>query len=137
MIHRQLGKRRSVKGAMSFARGPLFVFLITGPPGLASAGEFDRSTLRAAVAGPARCDGGGEGLGVLKDSGDCKRIRGYIAAGAQSGKAEPIGGRPSPFGKLEAPEFVGSVRSTGATIIDAPGAQDRFFLPPGSADVAR
>jgi hypothetical protein len=57
MIHRQLVKRRSVRRAMSFARGPLFAFLISSPPGLASAGEFDRSTLPAAVAGPARCDG--------------------------------------------------------------------------------
>ena len=99
----------------------LFAFLVASP----------------AVAGPARCDSGGEGLGVLKDSGACKRISGYIAAGAESGKAEQIGGRPSPFGKFEAPEFVGSVRSTGATIIDAPGAQDRFFLPPSSGEEAR
>ena len=123
---------------MSFAHGPLFAFLISSPSGLASAGEFDRSTLPAAVAGPARCDATSEGPGVvLKDSGDCKRIRGYIAAGAQSGKDEQFGGRPSPLGKLEAPEFVGSVRSTGATIVDAPEGKDRFFLPPGSGDEAR
>ena len=98
----------------------LFAFLIGSP----------------AVAGPARCDSG-QGLGVLKDSGACKRISGYIAAGARFGSDQEIGGRPSPFGRLDAPEFVGSVRASGATIIDAPSGQDRFYLPPGPGDEAR
>ena len=96
MIYRQLGKRRGVRGAMSFARGPLFAFLIGSPSGLASAGEFDRSTLPAAVASPARCDATSEGPGVLKDSGDCKRISGYIAAGARSGKMSKLAAAPPP-----------------------------------------
>jgi hypothetical protein len=121
MIHRQLGKQRGVRGGMSFACAALFASFICG----------------AAAAGPARCDSGGEGLVVLKDSGACKRITGYIAAGARFGTDEQIGGRPSPFGKLEAPEFVGSARSSSATIIDAPGGQERLFLPPGPSDEAR
>ena len=137
MIHRQLGERRKVKGAASFACAALFGFLIGGPLRPASAGEFDRSTLPAEVADPAQCDSGGEGLGVLKNSGDCRRISGYIAAGARLGTGDEIGGRPSPFGPLDAPEFVGGVRPSGAAIIDAPAGQDRLFLPPAPGDEAR
>jgi hypothetical protein len=137
MIHPQLGKRRGVRGVLSFAYAPLFAFLVGGPMGLARAGEFDRSTLPAAVAHPARCDGRNEGLGVLKDFGDCKRISGYIAAGARFGADEQIGGAPSPFGKLDAPEFVGAVRAAGAALIAVPAGLDRIFLPPSAADEAR
>jgi hypothetical protein len=137
MIQRQLGRRRRVKGAMSLACGPLFAFIIGGPSGPASAGEFDRSALPAAVAGPAQCEGSDEGADALKDAGDCKRISGYIAAGAAFGSDEQIGGRPLPFGPLNAPEFVGGVRASGVTIIDAPASQDRLFLPAGPGDEAR
>ncbi len=137
MIHRQLVKWRGVRGAISFACAPLFAFLIGSPTGLARAGEFDRSTLPAAVADPAQCDSQGAGQSVLKDSGDCKRISGYIAAGAQFGTDGQIGGRPSAFGSLDAPEFVGSVRPSAATVIDAPAGQDRLFPSPGSGDEAR
>ena len=136
MIYRQLGKRRGVRGAMSFACAPLFALLVGAPSELVSAGEFDRSTLPAAAADPAQCDSQGEGLG-LKDSGDCKRISGYIAAGARLGTDEQIGGHTSPFGPLDAPEFVGSVRPSRATVIDVPADQDRFFRSPGSGDEAR
>ena len=101
-----------------------------------SAGEFDRSTLPAAAADPAQCDSQGEGLG-LRDSGDCKRISGYIAAGARLGTDDQIGGHTSPFGPLDAPEFVGSMRPSRATVIDAPADQDRLFRSPGSGDEAR
>jgi len=137
MNHRQLGKRRRIKGAARVTCAGLFGFLIGGPSGPASAGEFDRSTLPAAVADPAQCDDEGEGPSLLKDSGDCKRISGYVAAGARLGTDERIGGRRSPFGPLDAPEFVGSVRASGATIIYAPAGQGRFFLPPGPGDEAR
>ena len=122
---------------MSFACALVFAFVMGGPPGLASAGEFDRSTLPASVSNPAHCDARSDQLGVLKDSGDCKRISGYIAAGALSGKGELILGHPSRFGRLKAPEFVGGARSSGATVIDAPAGQDRFFLPSGPEDEAR
>jgi hypothetical protein len=137
MIYRQLGKRRGVRGAMSFACAPLFAFLVGAPSELVSAGEFDRSTLPAAAADPAQCDSQGEGLGGLKGSGDCKRISGYIAAGARLGTDEQIGGHTSPFGPLDAPEFVGSVRPSRATVIDVPADQDRLFRSPGSGDEAR
>jgi hypothetical protein len=137
MIQRQLGPRRRVGGAISLTCAPLFAFIIGGPSGPASAGEFDRSTLPAAVAGPAHCDSRGDGFGAFKDTGGCKRISGYIAAGARFGSDQEIGGRPSLFGPLDAPEFVGSVRASGAAIIDAPSGQDRFFLPPGPGDEAR
>jgi hypothetical protein len=136
MIHPRRGNPPRVKGAASFAYAGLFGFFIGGPSGPASAGEFDRSTLPA-VAGPAQCDSRGDGPSLLKDSGECKRISGYIAAGARFGTDERIGGRRSPFGPLGAPEFVGSVRPSGATIIDAPAGQDRFFMPPGPGDEAR
>jgi hypothetical protein len=136
MIYRQLGKRRGVRGAMSLACAPLFAFLVGAPSELVSAGEFDRSTLPAAAADPAQCDSQGEGLG-LKDSGDCKRISGYIAAGARLGTDEQIGGHTSPFGPLDAPEFVGSVRPSRATVIEVPADQDRLFRSPGSGDEAR
>ncbi|MGB3584800.1 MAG: hypothetical protein WBA40_27315 [Roseiarcus sp.] len=135
MIYRQLGKRRGVRGAMSFACAPLFALLVGAPSELVSAGEFDRSTLPAAAADPAQCDSQGEGPG-LKDSGDCKRISGYIAAGARLGTDEQIGGHTSPFGPLDAPEFVGSVRPSRATVIDVPADQERFFRSPGSDDEA-
>ena len=134
MIYRQLGKRRGVRGAMSFACAPLFALLVGAPSELVSAGEFDRSTLPAAASDPAQCDSQGEGLG--KDSGDCKRISGYIAAGARLGTDEQIGGHTSPFGPLDAPEFVGSVRPSRATVIDVPADQERFFRSPGSGDEA-
>ncbi|MGA8446767.1 MAG: hypothetical protein WB766_16500 [Roseiarcus sp.] len=133
MIYRQLGKRRGVRGAMSFACAPLFALLVGAPSELVSAGEFDRSTLPAAASDPAQCDSQGEGL---KDSGDCKRISGYIAAGARLGTDEQIGGHTSPFGPLDAPEFVGSVRPSRATVIDVPADQERFFRSPGSDDEA-
>ena len=136
MIYRQLGKWRSVRGAMSFAFAPLFALLAGAPSELVSAGEFDRSTLPAGAADPAQCDSQSEGLG-LRDSGDCKRISGYIAAGARFGTDEQIGGHTSPFGPLDAPEFVGSVRPSRATVIDAPADQDRLFGSPGSGDEAR
>ena len=138
MIYRQLGKRRSVRGAMSFACAPLFAFLVGAPSELVSAGEFNRSTLPAAAADPAQCDSQGEGLGGLKDSGDCKRISGYIAAGARLGTDEQIGGHTSPFGPLDAPEFVGAVRAAGAALIEAPVAGlDRIFAVPSPLDEAR
>ena len=135
MIHRQLGSQRRVKGAASFACAALFASLVGGPSGLARAGEVERSTLPAAVADPGQCDSGG--AGALKDSGDCNRISGYVAAGARFGTDEQIGGRPSPFSPLDAPEFVGSVRRFGATIFVAPAGQNRLFLPPGASDEAR
>jgi hypothetical protein len=112
---------------MRFVCAPLFAFLIGSPAELASAGEFDRSTLPAATADPAPCDSHSVGPGVLKDSGDCRRISGYIAAGAQFGSDEQGRGRSSRFGPLDATEFVGSVRE----------GQDRFFLSPGPGDEAR
>jgi hypothetical protein len=137
MIHRQLGKRRRVKGVASFACAALFGFLMGGPLRPASAGEFDRSTLPAAVADPAQCGGEREASGLLQDSGDCKRISGYIAAGAWAGGDWPIGGRPSPFVPLDAPKLVGGVRPSGAAIIDVPAGQDRLFPPPDPGDEAR
>ena len=122
---------------MSLACAPLFAFLVGAPSELVSAGEFDRSTLPAAAADPAQCDGQGAGLGGLKDSGGCKRISGYIAAGAGFGSDEQIGGRRSPFSSLAAPEFVAGVRASGVTIIDAPASQDRSFPPPGADEQAR
>ena len=62
MIYRQLGKRRGVRGAMSFACAPLFALLVGAQSELVSAGEFDRSTLPAAASDPAQCDSQGEGL---------------------------------------------------------------------------
>jgi hypothetical protein len=118
---------------MSLASAPLIAFFLGGPSGPASAGEFDRSTLPAAVAGPASC----YGQGVVRDSGDCQRINGYIAAGVRFGSDQLIGGRPSPFGALDAPEFVGAARASGVTIIDAPASRDRLFPPPGAGDEAR
>jgi hypothetical protein len=129
MIHHQLCR------AMRLACVPLLAFVLGSSSGLASAGEFDRSTLRAAGAAPAPCDSRDPGVGVLKDSRDCKRISGYIAAGARPD--EQIGGRPSPFGPLDAPEFVGSVRSAGAALIAVPADLERIFLPPSAADEAR
>ena len=138
MNHRQLGKRRGVRGGIGFACAPLFAFLVGEPTGLARAGEFDRSTLPAAVAYPARCDGRNERVGVVKDSGDCKRIRGYITAGARFGPETQKGALPTPRGLLDAPEFVGAVRAAGAALIAAPAAGlDRIFLPPSGADEAR
>jgi hypothetical protein len=137
MIHRQLGRRRRVKGAEILACAQLFAFTISGSSELASAGELDRSSLPAAVAGPAQCEGGDEGADALKDAGDCKRISGYIAAGAAFGSDEQIGVRRSPFSPPDAPEFVAGARASGAAIIDAPSGQDRFFLPPGADEQAR
>jgi hypothetical protein len=133
MNHPQLGNRRRVKGAISLAGAPLFALLIGGASGPASAGEFDRSTLPAAVAGQERC----YGQGVVRAAADCQRINGYIAAGVRFGSDELIGGRPSRFAALDAPEFVGAARASGVTIIEAPPSQDRLFPPPGSGDEAR
>jgi len=137
MIYRQLARRRRVKGAKIFARAQLFAFAIIGPSQLASAGEFDRSALPAAVASPAQCESSAEGADALKDAGGCKRISGYIAAGAGFGSDEQIGGRRSPFSSLAAPEFVAGVRASGVTIIDAPASQDRVLLSPGADEQAR
>jgi hypothetical protein len=137
MIHRQLGKRRRIKGVASFACAALFGFLMGGPLRPASAGEFDRSTLPAAVANPAQCGDEREASDLLQDSGDCKRISGYIAAGAWADGDGPIGGRPSLFGPLDAPQFVGGLRPSGAAIIDAPTGQGFVFPPPGPADETR
>jgi len=136
MIHRQLRKRRRIKGAASFAFAGLLTLLISGPS-RTSAGEVDRSTLPAAAAGPTKC-GGGERAGLLKDSGDCRRISGYVAGGARLGTDKEIGGRPSLFGPLEAPEFVRAVRATGAALIAAPAAGlERILAVPNAADEAR
>jgi len=136
MIHPQLGNRRRVKRAASFACAGLFSLLIICPSGPASAGEVDRSTLPAAGADAAQCDSP-DAPGLRKTSGDCKRISGYIAAGARFG-ADEVGGVPSPFGPLNAPEFVGAVRAAGAALIAVPAAGlDRIFLAPNAADEAR
>ena len=125
-------------GVRGLACGPLVAILLGGPSGLAGAGEFDRSTFPAAVAYPARCDGRNERLGVLKDSGDCKRIRGYVAAGARFGPATQNGALPTPLGPLDAPEFVGALKAAGAALIAAPAAGlDRIFLPSSGAGEAR
>jgi len=137
MIHRQLGAQRRVKAATGLACASLVAFIFGGPSRPASAGELDRSALPAAAAGQARCDSRGERPGFGKDSSDCNRISGYIAAGARFGTDERIGGRPSPFGPLDAPEFVGGARPSGATVIDAPAGQERFFAPPGPGDDTR
>ena len=137
MTHHQLRKWRREMAAMRLACAPLLAFAVGSSSGFAIAGEFDRSTLPAAVAGPARCDSPGAGPGVLKDTGDCKRISGYIAAGARFGTDEQISGRPSPFGSLDAPEFVGGLRPSGAAVINAPAGQERFFSSPGQDDQAR
>jgi hypothetical protein len=137
MVHPRLGNRRGVKGAAALACSGLFSLLIGVPSGPAGAGEFDRSTLPAAATRPAQC-GSSEASGLLKDSGDCKRISGYIAAGARSGSVDEIGGHRSPFGPLDAPEFVGSIKAAGAALIAAPAAGlDRIFLPPHASDEAR
>jgi hypothetical protein len=123
---------------MRLVRAPLLALLIGGPSGLASAGEFDRSVFPAATADPAPCAGHGAGAGVRKGSADYRRISGYIAAGARFGSDDAIGGRPSPFGKLDAPEFVGAVRAAGAALIGAPAAGlHRIFLSPSPGDEAR
>lgn len=122
---------------MRLACAPLLAVLIGGPFEPASAGESDRSAFPAATADPAPCGGRGVGVGVRKGSANCRRISGYIAAGARFDSDEEIGGHPSPFGKLDAPEFVGSVRSAGAALIAVPAGLERIFLPPSAADEAR
>jgi hypothetical protein len=135
MIHRQVGNRRKIKEVASFACAGLVSLVIICPSRPASAGEVDRSTLRAAAADAAKCDSP-EAPGLRKNSGDCKRISGYIAAGARFGADE--NGVPSPFGPLNAPEFVGAVRAAGAALIAVPAAGlDRIFLAPNAADEAR
>jgi hypothetical protein len=136
MIHPQLGKRRGVTGALGFACATLVAFLVGEATGQASAGEFDRSTLPV-VAHPARCDSRNDGQGVLKDSGDCRHINGYIGAGGGFQSAAQIGAFPTPFGPLHAPEFVGALRSAGAALIAAPAGLDRIFAAPSPADEAR
>ena len=138
MTHPRLGRRRGVRGALSLACASLLALLLCEPLGLARAGEFDRSTLPTAAADPEHCDAGGQrSVGVLKNSRNCRRISGYIAAGAQFGSGGEIGGRESPFGKFDAPEFVGAVRAAGAALIAVPAGLDRIFLPPSAADEAR
>jgi hypothetical protein len=138
MIHRQLVQPRSIKRVSSLACAGLFSFLFGIPSGPATAGEFDRSTLPAAAADPAQCGSGSEASGLVKDSGDCKRISGYIAAGARFGTDGEIGGHSSPLGPLDAPEFVGAVRAAGAALIGAPAAGlGRIFAAPSPADEAR
>jgi len=85
----------------------------------------------------ARCNAIGEGFYAVKGSNACIKISGYIAAGARLGTDEQIGGHTSPFGPLDAPEFVGSVRPSRATVIEVPADQDRLFRSPGSGDEAR
>ena len=137
MIYRQLGKRRSVRGAMSFACAPLFAFLVGAPSELVSAGEFDRSTLPAAAADPAQCDSQGEGLGGLKTRAIAS------ASAAISRRARGWG----PMGKSAAtpPRSVRSTRRNSSAAVRAarasahrsvPAGQDRFS-PPGSGDEAR
>ncbi len=122
---------------MRLACALLLALLLGGPVELASAGGSDRSVFPAASADPAPCGGHGVGLGDRKGAADCRHISGYIAAGARFGADGVIGGRPSPFGKIDAPEFVGSVRSAGAALIAVPAGLERIFLPPSAADEAR
>jgi hypothetical protein len=126
MNHHHFGRRQGVMGAMRLAWGPLVALVISGP---AAAGEVDRSTLAAGVPHPARCDGA---------NGDCRRISGYVTAGSGFQPAAQRGALPTPFGPLDAPEFVGAVRAAGAALIEAPAAGlDRFFASPSRADEAR
>lgn len=116
---------------MRLVWGPLFALLLGGQSELTNAGEFDRSFLPAATVDPAPCGGHGVGEDVRKGTTGCRRISGYVAAGSQFGSDDGIGGRPSPFGKLDAPEFVGAVRAAGAALIGAPAAGlHRIFLSP-------
>ena len=120
---------------MRFAFAPLFALLVATPSELVSAGEFDRSTLPAAAADPAHCDSQSEG--PAKESGDCKRISGYVAAGARFRTDEQTGGHP--------PRSVRSTRrnSSAACALrarrssSAPAGLDRFSRSPGSGDEAR
>jgi hypothetical protein len=137
MISHPSDTRRMGAGASVFAWAPLFAFVVGGPLAPATAGEFDRSTLHGAVAAPTQCESRNEGPDALQDSGECSRISGYVTAGARFGPDERIGGLPSPFGPLDAPEFVGSIRPSGAVIVGAPASREPLFLPPAAADEAR
>ena len=98
MNYRQPGMRRSVEGSMRLGLRAAPCPSHRGPAGWRCAGEFDRSIFPAATADPAPCGGHGAGAGLRKSSADCRRISGYIAAGARFGSDDAIGGRPSPFG---------------------------------------
>ena len=126
MNRHHFGRRQGVTGARRLAWGPLLAFLIAGP---AAAGEVGRSTLAAGVAHPARCDGA---------NGECRRISGYVTAGNGFQPAAQTGALPTPFGPLDAPEFVGAVRAAGAALIAAPAAGlDRIFAAPRPGGEAR
>jgi hypothetical protein len=126
MNRHHFARRQGVMGAMRLAWGPLLAFVVVTP---GAAGEAARSTLAAGVAHPVRCDGA---------NGDCRRISGYVAAGAGFQPAAQTGALPTPFGPLDAPEFVGAVRAAGAALIEAPAAGlDRIFAAPSSGDEAR
>ena len=119
------GRRQGGLGAARLAWGPLLALVIAAP---AAAGKVGRSTLAAGVAHPARCDGA---------NGDCRRISGYVTAGAGSQPAARTGVVPTPFGPLDAPQLVGAVRAAGAALIEAPAAGlERILEAPSHADEA-
>ena len=62
---------------------------------------------------PAPCDGTASGCGVRKGAADCARISGYVAAGAGSAPTKRSAAAPPRSVRLDAPEFVGSLRSAG------------------------
>lgn len=137
MNHRGMGERHILREAMRFAWAPLLSLIIGSPYSPAHAGEFDRAAPAATTNDASGCNAGNHGPGGFKASGDCRRISGYIAAGARFGTDAQTGAGGSLFRSVDAPEFVGSVRRAAATIIEAPVALGRLVLPYGASDEAR
>ncbi|MGH6798203.1 MAG: hypothetical protein ACREDI_07455, partial [Roseiarcus sp.] len=123
MIHCQLGIRRTVNWAKTFACASILATVMAWLSGQASAGEIDRGALLRAGGDPAQCGSRGQGLGALEDSGDCRRINGYVAAGARFGSADRIDGLPNPFAPLDDPGIAGG-RASGVMIVGAPPGRD-------------
>jgi len=90
MIHRQPATQRTAHESMRVVWGPLLALLIGGQSELTIAGEFDRSFVPSATADPAPCARHSAGEGVRKGSSDCRRISGYIAAGARFGSDDEV-----------------------------------------------
>jgi hypothetical protein len=104
------------------------------PSGRARAGEFDRAAPPLSGVKQPHCGGPGQGLGVLDVSADCRRINGYIAAGARFESGERIGAGPDPFAPLGEP---GTLGGRGVTIVGAPLGRDRLLPPSDPGEAAR
>lgn len=129
--------RRGFEWPITGALAPLAAILAACLTNPSNADGIAPSNGPPALARQARCDNIGQGFPAPKDSGECLRISGYVAAGANFAPAERIRGLRAPFGPLASPGVVTSVGASMRNLVNAPGRAADVLRHAGDDDIAR